>query len=523
MKKLFLAALVLAGAVQTAPAADLIARIHFVGAEKISADANAVAFTNFFCSAEAQALKAQTLGKLAHAPYLWLKEKIAAGAGDGAAQLRPLLDDLLKAEWFLDARSAADGSTEFALAIRLDNNRARLWQDNLAAVLEAWTKISTQKIAGGWQLTKHHPPDSVRFVRTGDWAVFSCEQADFALGNGVVAKIPPTAAKNYWLSLDADRPQLAKLFPALKLVDLPEAKLSVIGRDGNLHLDGKLISGQPFAFTLDKWRLPTNTIHQPVISFTAARGIAPWLQKQGWAQSYLISPVPNQIFFWALVGIPFQTFAAVPVPDANAALVQLHDKIAASPASSQSQLSMPLTMTMTNHEIVWTGMPFVAPSVQAVRETSGNFLVGGLFPNAPRGKPLPAELFARLVPANLVFYHWEITDERLKMLLQPAQLTLMMTHHKQLDPESVAAKWLNYVGPTLGNTTTEITQTAPSELTFTRSAPGGLTAIELFALANWLEAANFPGCDLSLPPSRRIRHPQPPVKLLSTPATPAPK
>jgi hypothetical protein len=526
MKKLILfgAGLILAIAVDPVAAADLIARVHFVGAEKISADTNAPAFTNFFCSAEAQALKAQTLDKLSHAPYLWLKDKIAAGAGDSAAQLRPLLDDLLTAEWFLDARSAADGSPEFALAIRLDNNRAQLWQNDLAAVLESWTKIPPQKVAGGWQLKKHHPPDSVRFVRTGDWVVFSCEQADYALGNGVVGKISTSAAKNYWLSLGADWSRLSKLFPALKLVDLPETKLQIIGRDGNLHLDGKIISGQPFALTLDKWRMPTNSIHQPFISFTAARGIAPWLQKQGWARPFLISPAPNQIFFWAMAGIPFQTFAAVPVPEASAALVQLHDQLAASGATDQlSQLFMPLTMIMTNHEITWAGMPFAAPSVRAVRETSGDFLVGGLFPNSPRSKALPPELFTRLAPANLVYYHWELTDPRLKMLLQPAQLTLMMTRHKQLEAETVAAKWLNYVGPTLGNTVTEITQTAPNELAFTRSAPGGLTAVELFALASWLEAANFPGCDLRLPPPRQKRNQHPPVKLLSTPSTPAPK
>ena len=526
MKKLFLflSALVLAGAAPAAPAAEPIARIHFVGAAKISADSNSTAFTNFFCSAEAQALKVQTLDKLAHAPYVWLKDKIAAGAGDGAAQLRPLLDDLLKAEWFLDARTAADGSPEFALAVRLDNNRAQLWQNNLAAVLESWTKIPPQKIAGGWRLTKHDPPDSIRFVRSGDWVVFSAEQGDFALGNGVVATISPAAAKNYWLSLDADWPQLAKLFPALKRVDLPEAKLQVIGRDGNLHLDGKIISPQPFALTLEKWRLPTNTLHQPFISFTASRGLAPWLQKQGWAQPYLISPVPNQIFFWAMAGIPFQTFAAVPVPDADAALVQLHDRLADPRAAElPGQFLMPLTMILTNHEITWSGMPFAAPFVQAMREKSGGFLFAGLFPNTPRPTPLPPELFTRLAPANLVYYHWELTDPRLKMLLQPAQLALMMTRHEQLEAGSVACKWLNFVGPTLGNTITEITQTAPNELTFTRKAPGGLTAIELFTLASWLEAKNFPGCDLRLPPPQRIHHQHPPVKLLSVPATPAPK
>jgi len=37
-------------------------------------------------------------------------------------------------------------------------------------------------------------------------------------------------------------------------------------------------------------------------------------------------------------------------------------------------------------------------------------------------------------------------------------------------------------------------------LAFSRKAPGGLTALELFAFASWLEATNFPGCDLRAPP-----------------------
>ena len=115
------------------------------------------------------------------------------------------------------------------------------------------------------------------------------------------------------------------------------------------------------------------------------------------------------------------------------------------------------------------------------------------------------------------------TDPRLKMLLQPAQLTLMMSRRQQLGAEAVATKWLNQVGPTLGNTTTEITQTAPNELTFKRKAPGGLTAIELFALASWLEAKNFPGCDLRLPPRKKRAPQSPSMNLFNAPAAPASK
>ena len=118
------------------PAPDLIARIHFAGAEQIATDTNAVAFTNLWCSPEAQALRQQTLEKLSRAPDVWLKSKIIAGAGDGAAQLRPLLDDLLKSEWFLEVRDTTNGSPESALAIRLNADRTQLWRTNLATVMK---------------------------------------------------------------------------------------------------------------------------------------------------------------------------------------------------------------------------------------------------------------------------------------------------------------------------------------------------------------------------------------------------
>jgi hypothetical protein len=529
MKKLFWLCIGLLGVamVHAAPPADLIARIHFAGAEQIAADPASGAFTNLWLTPEAQALRAQTFNKLSTAPYTWLKEKIAAGAGNGAAQLRPLLDDLISAEWFFEARDSAGSLPEFVLAIRLKADRAQLWQNNLATVLEAWTKITTQKIPGGWLLKKHLPPDSVRFVRVGDWVVFSCEQGQFTLGDDLVQQVTATkrplpVAKDYWFKVDADWPRLAKWFPAVQSLDLPETKLSVIGRDGNLHVDGKLVSPQSFGLALDKWRVPTNSLHQPFISLTAARGITPWLKKQSWTEPYEISPMPNQMFIWALAGIPFQTFAAVPVPNGDAALAQLRDKLkTAAQANAQGGWLMPLSVTLTNHEITLGGIPFAAPFVRAVREPAGDFLLAGLFPNTPRSKPLPPELFTRLATPSLVFYHWEITAERLKLLLQPAQLVPVLTRHQQLDGQSAAAKWLDRIGPPLGNTVTEVTQTAPNELTFTRKAPAGLTAIELFALASWLEAKNFPGCDLRLPPPR-VRPGQKSVKALNAPAAPAP-
>ena len=155
---------------------------------------------------------------------------------------------------------------------------------------------------------------------------------------------------------------------------------------------------------------------------------------------------------------------------------------------------------MTNNEIGFTGMPFIAPYLKALREPAGQFLFLEMFPNTPKSKPLPPELFSRLATKNLVLYHWEITAQRMPQFLNLSQFGLMVSSHKQLEAESVAFKWLQRIGATLGNTDTEITQSGPAELAFTRKTPGGFTAVELFTLANWLEATNFPGCDLKLPP-----------------------
>jgi hypothetical protein len=511
----FCVALAAAVSVPAAPASpDLIARIHFAGASQVSADTNAAAFTKFWCSPEALALRNQTLNKLSRAPYAWFKAKLAPGTGDGAAQLRPLLDDLLTAEWFLQVRDGSNGSPEYALAIRLDAARAQLWQANLQSVIEAWTGMSVQKSPNGWSLKKHLPPNQIRFVRTGDWVVFGLGQDGLPVNDELVRHVtvekrPAAVEKNIWLSADVNWPRLARWFPAINPFDLPETQLQMAGHDHVLRLDGKLVFPRPLGLTLEKWRIPAETIHEPLISFTALRGLAPWLEKQGWVKPYDISPVPNQMFVWAMDLVPIQTFAAIPVPDGKAALKELEQKMSANPGW-QSHLTLPLTMAMTNNnQLSWSGLPFVSPKLSALHGSAGDFLFAEFFPNNPKSKPLPPDLFTQLKQPDLVYYDWEITGERLKMLPQLTQLALMITRHQQLDAPSAANKWLAVIGPTLGNTVTEVTQTAPDELSFKRSAPGGLTAIELTALASWLEATNFPGCDLRMPlPVRRHPHPQ---------------
>ena len=472
------------------PQPDLIARIHFAGAQKISTSQESTAFTNEFCSAEALTLRARTADKLSGWLSGWLQKNTGVTVPAGAAKLRPLFDDLQKSEWFLESRRTASGRPQVAIAIGLATARAQLWQANLKSFFPA-----------------------ASFKSTGGWLIFDSGPEAPRLGERLTQEISqPDGA---WLAVDVNWPQLAAWYPQLKSLGLPETKLQVTAADANLHIDGKFFFPENLAVNLESWRVPTNTLHQPFVSFTAVRGFSGWLKTQPWAQPYLLTPEPNQLFIWALPQIPYQTFAAIPCADAAAALAQADARLQPVFDSKRTagEFFTPFTLERTNNEISLRGTPFIAPYLRAVHEPAGQFLFAGVFPNTPRSKPLPPELFQRLATKDLVYYHWEITAERMPEVLNLSQLGLVLTSHRQLEGNSAALKWIQKITPALGNTVTEITRTGPAEMTFTRKAPGGFTALELFTLGSWLEAPNFPGFDIKLPPrpKRPVRpHPAPP-------------
>ncbi len=498
---------------------DLLVHIHFAGAQKIGTDPESAAFTNIFNCPEAQVLRSQTLDKLARFPRTWLKDNLAAGAVDGTDLIRPLLDDLVTSEWRLAMRDSGRRVPEFALAVRLPAGKDQVWEKNLATVLESWTKIPAQPIAGGWELKKHEPPTSVRFEHFKNWVVFSAWDKTSPLDKQILLD----GKTSTWLTVDADWQKLAKLWPALNLADLPATHVEVIGRQGNLQLNGRAVFAGPAPIAREAWKLPANTIQGSFDSFTAVRGFLPWLRQQSWDPAYDLNPTPNQLFAWAIPQVPFLSFLAVPVPDAGQAVGEAFARLnpIIKDGNARRAFITPLFLLQTNNEISVEGAPpFISPFVATLKDPAGQFLLAGLFTKPMRSKPFPPSLLGELAKTNLVFYHWELTSQRLPQLLQISQLGLMMTRHKQLNANSAAAKWVSRITPALGPTTTEVVLTGPAELDGVRSAPAGLTAVELYALADWLEAPNFPGCDLSLPMRKRQPHVQPAAG--NVPSTPAP-
>jgi hypothetical protein len=135
------------------PQPDLIAQVHFAGAQKIFAQTNAVAFTNEFCCTEALALRAEVATKLSGWLAGWLQTNLNVSVAGGGAKLRPLFEDLQTAEFYAEARSAANGRPELAIAIKLEATRVQLWQANLKPFFAA----ASFKSADGWLIFDSDP------------------------------------------------------------------------------------------------------------------------------------------------------------------------------------------------------------------------------------------------------------------------------------------------------------------------------------------------------------------------------
>ena len=224
-----------------------------------------------------------------------------------------------------NVRQATNQPGELVFAIQLNEERARLWQTNLAALLESLTGSRAVAVPGrsnGWQLqftgpriTGHGPPShpspeasSWRGPANGRW--WAWRQGATSFLDEVLALIREDAValaeppKDFWLFADVD---LRRVASALSLgwdlpAELPKMTLGVTGDGQTVRTRGQLNFAKPLPFELEPWNIPTNLIHEPLVSFTAIQGIRPWLSSSKLWQGLQLGAPPNQLYLWAQNG-----------------------------------------------------------------------------------------------------------------------------------------------------------------------------------------------------------------------------
>jgi hypothetical protein len=411
-----------------------------------------------------------------------------------------LLEDLLCRESYLEVRQAPAQPCEWALAIRLDPARAALWKTNLGAAAH------------------------LSLTRAGDWTLLGLAPDQAPLLGEFAARIRrghalfQAPATNGWLEAQFDPRRLAA---ALALdwplpEDLAQVSFSAGGDGATVLEHAQLNFSKPLNLKLEPWTLPAPLVAGQVTSFTALRGLDPWLASlNAWNDLNLGSP-PNQAYFWALRGVPLLSFFAAPHPDAgnqvsrlSALLLQKCSPWFATNPAARFQKAKAF------NGLEWKGIPYIYPFLKSIAVGSNSFVFAGLF--LPPGDtnascPLPPDIVKHLESRKgLLAYSWELTAPRVNEWIRIGQSFRLLAQKAQLPPSSAALTWLTAAGPKLWPSVTEVTQTAPGQLSFERRSSLGLTAVELHLLADWLESPEFPHGlhTLIAPPSDATQTPVP--------------
>lgn len=464
----------------------VLARWHFAGAASLKGGTDAEALRAVLASTNCQALIEAALGKL--------NARLTRGAHPAPAAgplPRLLLNELLRVESLVEARGTNVASPDWVLALRLGAGPAAWWQTNAPALGAQLGRTASATTAHDWfilSLGAVTPPP------VSDLAAQIKKE-------GRPANLRPAA----WMQLELDLPKLAPAFGLPAAVQWPVASLAWAGRGGNLRMEGLLRFAKPVVPAVEPWRIPTNSIREPLIGFGALQGVGGWLAAQPWYQRLGVTPAPNQVFSWAQSQIPFQTYLAWQWPDLTNALRAIEPKLPPLASEYLPKVTSGQIAHATNlARINWTGLPIWLPFLGPAPDPG--YVVAGLMPTEGKFSPAPPELFAEVTSrTNLVYYDWEISQARLEDWRMTGTFYRMVAGYQSPATNSLSYRWLTDTNITgqLGNAVTEVTRLSPTELKVLRSSSVGLTGLEMFSAVLWLDDPAFPGNSAPPPASRR--------------------
>ena len=537
--------------IRAQPMPDAAFRWHFVGLNQINAATNGTKLRQILALPETAKLQNELVRKCGGP----LAEMLMLGPATEptnsrapAGVMQSLLPEFLRHESLIEVRTANDLVKEWIIAVHLppaaESREASTeildWEKEYRRILahagtDLPSKLTYQSAFTGWQAGRKDRSGLYTYMRVGQWSVFNF-QRDGRPWLAVMAQLKATgrplpAASDYLLALDADLPALRKWWPLPDYVDFPKVALTVAAQGDSLRSVARLRFPDTLAWNWQPWQLPTQSLQDPLLSFTAVQGLEPWLRRHPVMQKLAVPFPLRQFFVWAHNDIPFKTFAALPVPDATNQIRQFAPRLATVMNTNTIPAMVGAVRVATNGlEAVWLGLPIFAPFLRPAGEPGDNFLLAGtmagLVPTMPNTNPPPPELLARLTArTNLFYYDWEITEGRLAQWRQMNALLAMLGTAPALPTPTatLAQPWLDAITPHLGNTITEVTLEQPHELQLIRKSHLGLTGFELVQLAKWFGSENFPSL-LPPPPPPAPGAPVPavPPGRLRLPAVPAP-
>lgn len=502
-----------------APQQDpVVARLHFAGGNQLVLDPNASLFKKIGQLPATADFRAQVVRKSAEELAGTFAKQLNPAGPDASALLQPLVDNLINSESVSVFGGRPDAPLGFVLAVRLTEAQAKTWQENLGKIIgSAPEAFAASEFQGSqWKKVALHT------IRAKEWLVVArgsdlATQENEILANLAKQGSPAVALKDAWLVADADWPRLAAWLPlSSSPFKLARTQVTLAMKNNKVRTTVTLNYPQPLQWTAKPWRVPTEHVRDPLVSFTAVRDVAPFMAPNSLFSKLKINPWNEQFYVWAMESMPIQTYGAMPVEHATNVLNDLETQLPGLVNPALRMDSCGAFVPSTNRDaLIWRGIFPLAPILRAGSEKSGDFLLGEFVPQPAlnKTKPAPPELFSQFTGHNeLAYYDWELTQLRMMQWRPMTQVLPILKLTRQSYPALAASSkppqggnstnhitnllisrkarevWLKAIQPELANanSVTELAIVGPSEAKLTRSSALGFTGFELVVLSEWL-------------------------------------
>jgi hypothetical protein len=491
---------------------ETVLQFHWIGANKILADTNAGGVLTIGKLPQTRNLEMQTLERLAltfaGTASNWTSTPFdMPKSGDlspptNPPPLLPILSDLVRNECYCLARQFPDNSTEVALAVNLSAERSQLWQSNLNLAFGESTN------GARWHLTNwtaksgaSSAPRLLELSRAGDYAILGLAAKTNTLAAEVAANIlggrPPflLSASNDWLYLSLNPIRVSEgLGLGFTVPDgAPTATVTAAGAPDGVRTRVQLDFPEPLPATLEDWKIPTNVVHDPLISFTAIRSLSPTLSSLGIWKRLDVGPAPDQAYFWSQSGWPFISYGALVASNANVLFNGLSNRLFDANSWFKTNGLGSFAKATNFDGVIWSNLTLMTPYMRMATNGAGPFVYAGMEADLHTNRSMPPQLIEALLnKTNLVAYDWEFTGPRLEQWLYFGQFFRWALYLGQIPPKSASFAWLTSMTPLLGNSATFVTKTGPKQLVVGRKSEIGFTSVELDLIADWLESPHFP-------------------------------